>query len=149
MEHEIYYQTFVIVIVTMMGFTLGLKWLMTRVHTPKRYKEQLTDQDEIIKGLKTQIKQWKGKFHARNNPPTVSNEIQESEDLEKILPDLAQNYAPHAPNWLKPLLQDPEIIKWAVGLAKEHPEQAKNWLGKFVRKQSEKTNALEKDVSGL
>lgn len=149
MEHEIYFQTVVIVVVTMMGFVLGLKWLMTRVHTPKRYKEQLTDQDEIIKGLKTQIKQWKGRFHSRNNAPTVSNEVQESEDLEKILPDLAQNYVAHAPNWLKPLLQDPAIVKWAVDLAKKNPERAKELLGKFVKKQSDKSDSLEKEVSGL
>ena len=146
MEHEIYYQTFVIVIVTMMGFTLGLKWLMTRVHTPKRYKEQITDQDEIIKGLKTQIRQWKGKFHARNAPPTVSDEVQDTEDLEKILPQLAQNYAANAPGWLKPLLNDPEIVKWAVGQAKEHPEAAKKWLGKFVKKQSD---SVPEELPGL
>ena len=149
MEHEIYFQTVVIVVVTMMGFVLGLKWLMTRVHTPKRYKEQLTDQDEIIKGLKTQIRQWKGKFHSRNSPPTVSEEVQESEDLEKILPQLAQNYAPNAPGWLKPILPNPEIVKWAVDQAKQHPEAAKEWIGKFVKKQSEKSESLQEDVPGL
>lgn len=134
-----------VILAIIAGGLLGFYYLKTRQNTPKYLKLKLGDQSEIIKGLKTEAKSWKGKFHARNAGPVLEKEP--SDDITQVIPELARSYAPNAPNWLKPLLDDPEIIKWAMNLAKEHPEQAKNWLSKFVKKQS--TDPKQEKVSGL
>jgi len=140
MQHEV-------ILVVIVAGLIGYYWLKTRQNTPKHLRSRLADDDELIKQYKKQINQWKGRFNARNVGPTIEK-IDGEMDLEKIIPELAQNYIQNAPTWLKPLLGNQAVVKYGIKLAKEHPDQAKELLGKFIGKKIS-GDAVQKDVPGL
>jgi len=123
-------------------------FLKTRQNTPRHLKQRVSDVDELLKMQRKETNKWKGRFNARNAGPVIEKIEGQEPDLEKIIPELAQNYLANAPSWLKPLLQDPDIIKYGIKLAKENPEQAKTLLGKFIGKKVS-SDAVSPEVSGL
>jgi len=130
-----------------LGSLLGFYYLKTRLETPKHIRNKLNDANEVIKGLKTEVRQWKGKFNARNVGPAIEKSL-DGESVEALIPELAQSYVKSAPNWLKPILSNPDVIKYAVGLAKDNPEKAKEFIEKFISKK-QSTDATQTELSGL
>lgn len=126
---------------------LGFYYLKTRLNTPRHLKQRVVDFEELLKLKTKECNQWKGRYNAREKGPSIENG-QEGQDLEIIIPNLAQSYVSNAPTWLKPLLSNPDVVKYAVKIAKEHPEQAKQLLGKFIGKKSS-GSGVQEDVSGL
>ena len=140
----------VILGVIVAGFCV-LYYLKTRLHGRKFLEEQVIDYEALIKLEKQEVNRWKGKYNARNIGPKIEKSVKNGEeelDLEKIIPQLAQNYLPNAPTWLKPLIQDPEALRYLIQLAKEHPEQAKSLLGRFIGKKAS-GDAVQPELPGL
>lgn len=129
------------------GCLLGFYYLKTRQNTPKHLKQKASDFEELLKLKTKECNQWKGRFNSRNVGPTVQKGEGEL-DLEQVIPELAQNYAVNAPTWLKPLLNDPSVVKYGIQLAKEHPEDAKKFLERFVGKKIS-GDAVQQEVQGL
>ena len=137
-----------VILVVISTLILGIYYLKTRQNTPRHLKQQVADYEQLLKLKTKETNQWKGKFNAREKGPQLTEVDGNEMDIEKIIPDLAQNYVPNAPTWLKPLLSNPDVVKYAVKLAKEHPEQAKQLLGKFVGKRLS-SGAVQEEVQGL
>jgi len=140
-----------VILALIVGLLLGVYYLKTRLHGRKFLEEQVVDYEALIKLEKQEVNRWKGRYNARNAGPRIekSSKTEEEElDLEKIIPQLAQNYLPNAPSWLKPLIQDPEALKYLIQLGKEHPEQAKSLLGRFIGKKVS-SDAIQPELSGL
>jgi len=131
------------------GCLLGFYYLKTRQNTPKHLKQRATDFEELLKLKTKESNQWKGRFNSRNAGPVVQKDAIEGDiDLEKLVPQLAQDYLPNAPTWLKPLLQNQGTVKYLTKLAKEHPDEAKSLLGKFIGKKVS-GDAVQPEVQGL
>jgi len=137
----------VILIVIVIGL-LGYYFLKTRQNTPKHMRQKVSDFEELLKLKSKECNQWKGRFNARNIGPKIEKDDGQEMNLDELIPNLAQNYVPNAPTWLKPLLQNQDVIKYVVKLAKDHPEQAKEMLGKFVGKKIS-GDIVQEEVSGL
>ena len=138
---------FEVILGVIVGGLIAFYYLKTRQNTPKHLKQRAADLDELLKMKIKESNKWKGRFNSRNAGPTIEKG-QEELDLEKIIPELASNYLPNAPTWLKPLLQDPGVVKYGIQLAKEHPEDAKKLLGKFIGKKLS-GGAVPEEVPGL
>ncbi len=102
--------------------------------------------EELAVLAKKDANRWKGKFNARNVGPKVVDAAATEEDLSKIIPQIAAEYAPNAPTWLKPILQNQDILNYVSKLAADHPEEAKQFMGRFIGKQAK---SAETEVSGL
>ena len=140
-----------VILGVIVGGLIAFYYLKTRQNTPKHLKQRAADLDELLKMKTKESNKWKGRFNSRNAGPVVVSDNSDSGDelnLEKVIPELAQNYLPHAPTWLKPLLQDPGVVKYGIQLAKENPEKAKELLGKFVGKKLS-GGTVQEEVSGL
>jgi len=139
-----------VILIVVVGGLLWYYFLKTRQNTPKHLKARASDFEELLKLKTKECNTWKGRFNARNRGPVIdaSKASEEEMDLEKIIPDLAQNYIPNAPTWLKPILQNQATMKYVVKLAKEHPDEAKSLLGKFIGKKIS-SDAVQEEVPGL
>ncbi len=140
MEYEV-------ILALIVGSFLGFYYLKTRQNTPKYLKQRNFDIDELLKLQKKQTNLWKGRYNSRNAGPTMEK-IEGDLDLESLIPKLAQDYLPNAPTWLKPILNNQGIIKSIIQAAKDHPDQAKSLLGKFIGTKVSDTSETE-PVSGL
>jgi len=136
-----------VILALIVGSFLGFYYLKTRQNTPKHLKQRATDLDELLKMKIKESNKWKGRFNSRNAGPSIEKQ-DGNLDLEKIIPELAQNYIQNAPTWLKPLLSNQSVVQYGIKLAKEHPEQAKELLGKFIGNKIQPSAETEK-VSGL
>ena len=140
-----------VILGVIVGGLVAFYYLRTRQNTPKHLKQRAADLDELLKMKTKESNKWKGRFNSRNAGPVVVSDNSDSSDeldLEKIIPELAQNYLPHAPTWLKPLLQDPGVVKYGIQLAKDNPEKAKELLGKFIGKKIS-SDAVQEEMPGL
>lgn len=136
-----------VILTVIVAGLIGYYWIKTRQNTPKHLRQRAADFEELLKLKTKESNQWKGRFNARNVGPTVQKSGGEI-DLEQVIPELAQNYATNAPTWLKPLLNDPNVVKYGIQLAKEHPEDAKKFLERFVGKKMS-SGAVQEEVQGL
>lgn len=138
-----------VILLVIVGGLCTYYFLKTRQNTPKHLRQKATDFEELLKLKTKECNQWKGRFNSRNAGPTIEKgDIEGDVDLETVIPSLAQNYVQNAPTWLKPLLSNPDVVKYAVKLAKEHPDQAKQLLGKFIGKKIS-SDAVQPEVQGL
>ena len=137
-----------VILVVVSTLIIAIYYLRTRQNTPKHLKQQVLDYEQLLKLKVKESNQWKGKFNAREKGPVMQQGDAKDMELEDVIPELAKGYIPNAPRWLKPLLSNPDVVKYAVKLAKEHPDQAKQLLGKFVGKKIS-GDTIPEEVSGL
>ena len=137
-----------VILALIVGCMLGFYYLKTRQNTPRHLKQRAVDLDELLKMKTKESNKWKGRYNSRNAGPVVAENDGKEADLETVIPQLARDYVKNAPTWLKPILQNEATMKWVVQLAKDHPDEAKQFLGKFIGKKIP-GGTVQEEVSGL
>lgn len=81
---------------------------------------------------KTLYQQQKGKNGQLLRGPTLPEDA-DPEDIEKAIPMLLENAKSlPLPGWIKGIINTPGAAKWITDLAKQYPEQAKQFLSGFI-----------------
>lgn len=75
--------------------------------------------------------------------------VTKSGNVADAIPDLLNNVANFLPKQLSFIAKNPQIQGWIKTIAKEHPEEAKEFLGKYLPKISEVVVKKEKTVQRL
>ena len=129
-----------ITVVVVVGMLFATKTLLHYQNSNSKYvKGKMKEQDEYVEYLKKQMRIYKNKVSNSQKPPLVDVNLSEEGAIEQAIPALIAKYGSMAPTWLKPLLNTPGIAKFAVDMAKEHPEEAKNLLSQFIGKKSDES----------
>ncbi len=128
-------------------------WIRSRTKTTAFNKQQIKDKDEEIKSWKHKFNVTKGQYSRMKNGEIVDEQavehITKSENVADAIPDLLNNAANFLPKQLSFIAKNPQIQGWLKTLAKEHPDEAKQFLGKYLPKISEVVSSREQTVSRL
>lgn len=142
-----------LLVVILAGLAAFGMWIRTIKHTTSHQRQVVRDKDEEIKDWKHKFNVMNGKFHRMSNGEIVDQELVEhvtkSENVADAIPDLLNNVANFLPKQLSFIAKNPQIQGWIKTIAKEHPEEAKEFLGKYLPKISEVVARKEKTVSRL
>lgn len=106
----------------------------------KDYTKRLEEENEE---LEKELRSLQNSLNRRERGPSIEGE---PDELSDILPSLVEEFAPHAPKWMRPFLGDKEMQEWIIKYASEHPDKAKEWFSKFIGKKTggkneQKTNS--------
>lgn len=120
------------ILVVVLGFLTGfIIFMRFWTRTPK-YK------DDKIKELQALSNMYKGKFFKIKNTELIdeptAKAVQSIEQVSDAVPTLLNAAAPNLPGLLGTLAKNPQIQGYLKKLAEEHPEEAKQFLGKYIPK---------------
>ena len=142
-----------LLVVILAGLAAFGMWIRTIKHTTSHQRQVVRDKDEEIKDWKHKFNVMNGKYHRMSNGEIVDQQVVEhvakSENVADAIPDLLNNVANFLPKQLSFIAKNPQIQGWIKTIAKEHPEEAKEFLGKYLPKISEVVARKEKTVSRL
>lgn len=142
-----------LLVVILAGLAAFGMWIRTIKHTTSHQRQVVRDKDEEIKDWKHKFNVMNGKYHRMSNGEIVDQELVEhvtkSENVADAIPDLLNNVANFLPKQLSFIAKNPQIQGWIKTIAKEHPEEAKEFLGKYLPKISEVVAKKEKTVQRL
>lgn len=100
--------------------------------TKNKYKELLDLEKQTTSKWKTLYQQQKGKNGQLLRGPTLPEDTDAS-NFEESIPQLIENAKSlPLPPWIKGILNTPGAAKWITDLAKQYPEQAKQFIGGFI-----------------
>ena len=142
-----------LLVVILAGLAAFGMWIRTIKHTTSHQRQVVRDKDEEIKDWKHKFNVMNGKYHRMSNGEIVDRELVEhvtkSGNVADAIPDLLNNVANFLPKQLSFIAKNPQIQGWIKTIAKEHPEEAKEFLGKYLPKIAEVVKSKEKTVSRL
>jgi len=128
----------VLMIVCFVGFLVFItRW----TKSPGHLRQRVTDRD-------SEIKDWKHKFNVMNGrlsrmqrgeivDQQTAESIKSSANPADAIPDLLNNAANFLPKQLGFIAKNPQVQGWLKTLAKEHPNEAKEILSKYLPKITE------------
>lgn len=100
--------------------------------TKGKYRELLDLEKQTAAKWKTLYQQQKGKNGQLLRGPTLPEDT-DPEDFEKSIPMLIENAKNlPLPPWIKGVLNTPGASKWISDLAKQYPNQAKQFISSFI-----------------
>ena len=113
----------------------------------KYLKLKMKEMEDFQLYQKQQLRVYKNKVSNSHIRPTVEANLETDGSMEQMIPALISKYQSQAPSWLKPILSTPGITEWAIGMAKENPEQAKNLLSQFIPKKGNDVSTTDAETS--
>jgi len=128
-------------------------WIRTIKHTTSHQRQVVRDKDEEIKDWKHKFNVMNGRFNRMSNGEIVDQQtvehVSKSENVADAIPDLLNNVANFLPKQLSFIAKNPQIQGWIKSVAKDHPQEAKEFLSKYLPKISEVVAKKEKTVQRL
>ena len=118
---------------------------------PKITNKLRRQQEEYIAELEHGKRKLQNKLNSMQAGPKVEGNV---EDLGGIIGSLLPQITSHMPKWMSSIVtSNPELLKVAAAklkeYAEEHPEQAQQILGKFIKTGPKATATNEAAMSGL
>lgn len=94
--------------------------------------------NQRIKEQQALINSYKGKYYKMKNTELIdeptAQAVQSIEQVSDAVPTLLNAAAPNLPGLLGTLAKNPQIQGYLKKLAEDHPEEAKQFLGKYIPK---------------
>ena len=140
----------VLMVVCFTGFMFFInRW----TKSPGYMRQRITDRESEIKDWKHKFNVVKGQFYRMQRGEIVDQQtadhVSKSENVADAIPDLLNNAANFLPKQLSFIAKNPQIQGWIKNVAKDHPQEAKEFLGKYLPKITEVVASREKTVSRL
>lgn len=127
------------VLVVVFGYKLIKMWVVSRQDSRPHLQQRIADLKVQLEDQKKETQRWRGKYGHTQTKPTIEGE--DPENPEGFIPKLMNAVGDLGIGWLKDptvqqLIKDPELIKFLIQQAKDHPDLAKQFLSKFVKSKS-------------
>ena len=123
-------------IIGIMGGIMGVIWAKSSKLSPKIVNSRINQYENRIDELEHENRKLKGKMAQSKQLPTVQGDYDLSNlgSVEALIRTVLPNLKGLLPKDLQGLVDDPNIIKYALELYNQNPDKAKQLLGKFIGK---------------
>jgi len=140
----------ILMIVSFVGFMF---FINRSTKSPGHLRQRIKDRDSEIADWRHKFNVVKGQFYRMQKGEIIDEQtadhVSKSANVADAIPDLLNNAANFLPKQLSFIAKNPQIQGWLKTLAKDHPEEAKEFLGKYLPKITEVVASREKTVSRL
>ena len=127
-----------ITLIAVIGIIFTTKVIMSHQGTGSKYlRMKMKEMEDVIDFQKKQVARYKAKAAHNEVAPRIEADLETDGSIESVIPQIIAKYGSMAPAWMRPLLNTPGIAQFAIDMAKEHPEEAKNLLSQFVGKKND------------
>ena len=97
---------------------------------PKITNKLRKQQEEYIGEVERKNRSLQNKLNSMQKGPVLA----ETGDLDSVLPELLGQLDGVLPKWATKFIKgQPDLVNTVIEYAKEHPEKAKEFIGKFVK----------------
>ena len=123
-------------IIGIMGGLIGVLWAKSSKLSPKIVNSRINQYENRIDELEHENRKLKGKMAQSKQIPTVQGDYDLSNlgSVEALIRTVLPNLKGLLPKDLQGLVDDPNIVKYALELYNQNPDKAKQLLGKFIGK---------------
>jgi hypothetical protein len=113
---------------------------------PKITNKLRKQQEEYITEVERKNRSLQNKLNSMQKGPVIS----ETGDLDSVLPELLGQLDGVLPKWATKFIKgQPDLVNTVIEYAKEHPEKAKEFIGKFTKTGPKTQNPSDATLLGL
>ena len=113
---------------------------------PKITNKLRKQQEEYVAEVERKNRSLQGKLNSMQKGP----ELSEIGDLGGVIPELIGQLDGVLPKWATKFIKgQPELVNTVIEYAKEHPDKAKEFIGKFVKIKPTTTTPTDATLLGL
>ena len=134
------------IIAVIIGFVVCfILFLKFWTRSPQLLQQKIKEQTQLINS-------YKGKYYKMKNTELIdeptAQSVTEIEQVSDAVPALLNAAAPNLPGLLGTLAKNPQIQGYLQKVASEHPEEAKQFLGKYIPKITQIVSSQSSNQSG-